>query len=38
MDEDLKAGEEDIAEREGIDTDENALAYIRAKKKVMQLN
>ena len=38
MDEDLMAGEEDIAEREGIDTDENALAFIRAKKKVMQLN
>jgi hypothetical protein len=38
MDEDLIAAEEDIEEREGVDTDENALAYIRAKKKVMQLN
>lgn len=35
MDEDLAAAEEDGQEREGIDTDENALAFIRAKKKVM---
>lgn len=38
MDEDLQNHEDDGMEREGIDKDENALAYIRAKKKVMQLD
>lgn len=37
MDEDLQQDGED-QEREGIDMDANALAYIRAKKKVTQLN
>lgn len=36
MDEDLQNQEED-EEREGIDTDQNALAYIRARKQVKQL-
>jgi len=38
MDEDLQNADDGNMEREGIDMDENALAYIRAKKKVTQLN
>jgi hypothetical protein len=37
MDEDLQ-NQEEGEEREGIDTDQNALAYIRARKHVMTLN
>jgi len=38
MNEDLQHLHGDVQEREGIDTDQNALAFIRAKKKVNQLN
>jgi hypothetical protein len=37
MDEDME-GVGDDQEREGIDMDEHALAYIQAKRKVTQLN
>lgn len=38
MNEDLNHMMDDGPEREGIDTDHNALAFIRAKKKVTELN
>lgn len=38
MNEDLQNMLGDDPEREGIDTDQHALAYIRSKKRVTQLN